>query len=811
MRASLVSRALSDRRIQWYPPSVLLPLSIFLVAYAMSFLVWSRPTWPPTGPASPDQGETLTVPSDALSNRAAKQATSYYNDAEYDQKAIYAAVHDHGYWVVYTFDARTTNVFDAKVLDGVTGKEVNDGPTIKDLGAWPYVGYVKRPSDWLAGAAAGLATIFLVYRFQRRAARAKLLGPNPNLSPRRRKFASIAYWTALSFIGFVLLIVDIISLDHQDPAEYAVFSLCTLAFLVPLIVYGKVRGEQPGWFLAPSERPVGSVAVSKETPTLAQTASIGAPPGQARASADASTAQADFTVEPPAALPTFRDVGGMEPVKDELHDTIGTLLAFPDLASKFAVVWNGLLLYGPPGTGKSYLARAAAGEFGLNFISVGSAELVGAYRGESARLIEKAFATARENLPCLLFFDEFDSIALRRDDLPNPEVRVTVNQILRSIEEYRKFRDLIVVAATNDLDKLDDAVVRPGRFDRHIRLDYPDRPARRAIIAAQLAGRPVATDLDLDQIALVTEGLSAAGIATVVREAAIAVMRDAITDPAGVAIKTADLIDAFKDRGGKDRPLAQEWGWDDLVLPAATKTELRQFQRLVEDPTTGERLGIQVPTGLLLYGPPGTGKTTVARVLAAQARASFYPISASEIESKWVGESEHNTARLFVRARENRPSIIFIDEAESLFHRRSDGGLSWGDRLVNQFLQEIDGINSRSGVFVVAATNRRDLIDPAMLRGGRLSRQIEIPLPGRDERYELLLRQSARMPLLGVDLRALADVTEGYAGADLKALLEQAALISLTRSDAAWEPVSSVTHRDVAGALDALARQRAAD
>ncbi len=486
-----------------------------------------------------------------------------------------------------------------------------------------------------------------------------------------------------------------------------------------------------------------------------------------------------FGVQDPEELPKFDDVGGMEALKVETRDSIGLLLRHPDEAQQYGIEWNGILLYGPPGVGKTFFAGAIAGEYGMNFIHVSTGDLVASIVGQSARNIEKAFETALDHLPCLLFFDEFDSVAQRRDQNPDQEARRTVNQLLTSLEAHRDERRLLVMAATNSIEHLDPAVIRPGRFDRHIRIDLPDADARRQILRVELAERPTALDIDLEDLVRRTEGMTPAAIEKVVEVAALDVFKRATETGQRLELDESHLLTAIDRHGGQDRPTLEHWTWDSLVLPEATKEELQQLQAVIEEPDSARRFGIDPPTGLLLAGPPGTGKTTVAKVLAAQARCSFYPVSGADVMSKWVGESERNIRQLFERARQNRPSIVFIDEIDAIAGRRGD--IEIHDSQVNQLLAEIDGIAGQRGLFVIGATNRPDQIDPALLRGGRLSRTIVLGLPDVAGRLQLLRAFTGRMPTVRVDLEGLATRTEGLSPADLKALTQEAALVAMTR------------------------------
>jgi transitional endoplasmic reticulum ATPase len=506
-----------------------------------------------------------------------------------------------------------------------------------------------------------------------------------------------------------------------------------------------------------------------------------------------------FEVQPPEELIDFDDVGGMEPLKAEVRDTVGLMLEHPDHAERYGIEWNGILLHGPPGVGKTYFAQAIAGQYGMNFIHVSTGDLISSMQGGSARNIDKAFETALQNLPSLLFFDEFDSVAQRRDTNPDQESRRTVNNLLTALEGSRDERRLLVMAATNSVELLDPAVVRPGRFDRHIRIDLPDAEARAAIFRAELDDRPAATDLDLGELVRRTEGMTPASIEKIVDMAALEVFREAAQSGQRLQIGREHLLDAIERLGGQDRPMVEHWTWDSLVLPPAIKAQLQQLQAVIEDPESARRFGIDPPTGLLLAGPPGTGKTTVAKVLAAQARCSFYPVSGADVMSKWVGESEGNIRRLFERARTNRPSIVFIDEIDAIAGRR--GAVEVHDTHVNQLLAEIDGVAGQRGVFVVGATNRPDQIDPAMLRGGRLSRTIVLGLPDEEGRLALLRLSTARMPTVDVRLDQLARETDGMSPADIRALCQEAGLAAMARGTD-----TAVTHDDFG---EALTRMRA--
>lgn len=691
-------------------------------------------------------------------------------------KAVAARKDSDGrsYWVV-EFSGRGGKPAGRVVISAEDGFESTDKTVLKRFAAWDS--YLERNAfvgNWywaVAGIVAGLAAAVGAYFWSRKP---------------RMGWGASAISSMLSAVVVLFAFGLFVSSDLMDGRGVVASGIPLVALVGARIYAGIERNRRYRLEVVPisqTQEPTAAPAAGSAGIPVAVSKS-GRPAG-AGGAADA----VDLHVTPAEQLPSFADVGGMETVKAQLRETVGTIISHGDLVRRYGIDWNGVLLYGPPGVGKTFMAKATAGEYGLNFIDVRVSDMISRFAGESTKMVAEVFRQAGAHRPCVLFFDEFDSVAQRREDAAwDTESTRVVNQLLRELEGAREVPDLVVMAATNHKDTLDEAVIRPGRFDRHIAIDLPDAEARATIFAARLKDKPVVENLDLTEIVALTDGMSAADISTIVNGAALEALRQFVRSGAEQGepqspITNDLLLASLRELRAKVRPTVAVTSWDELVLDPETKTKLMEFQEQIERADELVLRGIEPPRGLLLYGPPGTGKTTIAKVLATQTEASFFAADASELVSMWLGESQKHVARLFDAARRSRPAIVFIDEIDSLVPRRGGGdGGSWMDDVTSQFLREIDGIQSAAGVFVVGATNEPDALDPALLRGGRLSRQIRIPLPAEQERAQLFRVHSSRMRLEpDIDFGELARKTSGLSGADIEEICDAAALRAMRR------------------------------
>ncbi len=507
----------------------------------------------------------------------------------------------------------------------------------------------------------------------------------------------------------------------------------------------------------------------------------------------ATTATASERILPRVPEVRFADVGGLETEKQLIRELVESRLR-SQRDCKYQISRNGILLHGPRGSGKSFLAEATAGEFTLRFRRVLASELIIAWMGETERNIRAVFAEAAGQVPVLLFIDELDALGATRQLIgagvdpggAGRSFNSATAQLMDSISRYREVPRFVIMAATNQLDALDEAAIRDGRFDLKIRLDLPDETTRLKILEKQLENRPWCR-FDLREFARRTPGASAAKLRTLVDRAA------SIAATEGRQIEERDIRRALDEAGGKDRPLFQPVQWADLVLEEDTERDLRMLVRLLEDPGLAGRLRIQIPTGVLLVGSPGTGKTMIGRLVATVTQRSFYPITAADVLGGLAGDSVKRVAQVFSRAKQERPSVIFIDEMEGLLPRTAKHISQHDVQVVEQFLIEIGNLEPEHEVFLVGATNHPDDIDPRALRGGRFSEKIRIDLPGRAGRERLLRRYLEGVPLeSGLGVTQIADRLEGSAPADIEAVCQTAKRFALMRvgEGQAFPPIS---------------------
>ncbi|ESQ24395.1 MAG: AAA family ATPase, CDC48 subfamily [uncultured Acidilobus sp. JCHS] len=499
---------------------------------------------------------------------------------------------------------------------------------------------------------------------------------------------------------------------------------------------------------------------------------------------------------------TWEDIGDLEEAKERIREIVELPLKHPEIFQRLGIEPpKGILLYGPPGTGKTLLAKALANEIGAYFIAVNGPEIMSKFYGESEERLREVFKEAQENAPAIIFIDEIDSIAPKRSEVVGEVEKRVVAQLLTLMDGIQERGKVIVIGATNRPDDIDPALRRPGRFDREIEIRPPDEKGRFEILQVHTRNMPLAEDVDLREIAKMTKGYTGADLAALAKEAAMASLREFmksgkvdLNKPGEIRREILETLKVgrrhFLEAMKFVRPTLMrevyvevpEVHWDDIGGLENVKQELREVVEWpLKYPEVFQKMGIEPPKGILLYGPPGTGKTLLAKAVATESGANFIAIRGPELLSKWVGESEKAVREVFRRAREVAPAVVFFDEIDSIAPVRGqsfDSGVT--DRIVNQLLTEMDGIVPLSNVVVLAATNRPDMLDPALLRPGRFDRVIYVPPPDKEARKQILKIHTKKVPLANdVDLDRLAELTEGYTGADLAALVREAALLKL--------------------------------
>jgi len=495
----------------------------------------------------------------------------------------------------------------------------------------------------------------------------------------------------------------------------------------------------------------------------------------------------------------YEDIGGLRDEVDKVREMIELPLRHPELFEKLGVeAPKGVLLHGPPGTGKTLLAKAVASETSANFTSIGGPEIMSKFYGESEERLRDIFNEAAENAPSIIFIDEIDSIAPKRDEVTAETERRVVAQLLALMDGLEARGKVVVIGATNRPNALDPAIRRPGRFDREIEIGIPDKDGRLEILQIHTRGMPLAEDVDLVQLANMTHGYVGADLAALTREAAMRALRavlpnidlEAQTIPIEVLnsleVSMANFMDAYREMQPSTlREVLLETPnvkWEDIGGLEEPKQELMES---VEWPlryaALYKHMNAVPPKGILLYGPPGTGKTLLARAVATESQANFISVKGPEFLSKWVGESEKAVRETFRKARQAAPCVIFLDEIDAIAPVRgtsTDSGVS--ERVISQLLTEMDGLETLHNVVVIAATNRPDIIDPALLRPGRFDRLVLIGPPDLEARKEILRIHTKGKPLAkDVDLDKLANKMTNYTGAEIAAVCNEAVMLSI--------------------------------
>jgi transitional endoplasmic reticulum ATPase len=492
---------------------------------------------------------------------------------------------------------------------------------------------------------------------------------------------------------------------------------------------------------------------------------------------------------------TYEDVGGLGGVVTKVREMIDLPLRHPELFKRLGVeAPKGVLLYGPPGTGKTLLAKAIANETSANFFSIGGPEIMSKFYGESEARLREIFKQADESAPSIIFIDELDSIAPKREEVTGEVERRVVAQLLSLMDGLSSRGKVVVIGATNRINAIDPALRRTGRFDREIELRVPDRDGRLEILQIHTRGMPLSNDVDLERLADISHGFVGSDIAALAKEAAMRALRRMLPNidlsaesiPSSVLNKIVVTMEDFTDVLKEMEPSAMREvfvevpnvRWTDVGGLVETKQELIEA---VEWPLKYRglftRSNANPPKGILLYGPPGTGKTLLAKAVANESEANFISIKGPELLSKWVGESEKGVREIFRKARQASPCIVFFDEIDAIAPVR---GGDYGDsrvteRVISQLLTELDGLEALKDVVVIGATNRPDILDPALLRAGRFDRLLYVPPPDRDARIDIIKIHSRGMPLAeNFSIERLADMTDGYTGADIESFLSSA-------------------------------------
>ncbi len=499
---------------------------------------------------------------------------------------------------------------------------------------------------------------------------------------------------------------------------------------------------------------------------------------------------------------TYEDIGGLKEEVKKVREMIEIPLKRPELFERLGISPpKGVLMHGPPGTGKTLLAKAVANESDAHFIAINGPEIMSKYVGGSEERLRELFEEAEENAPSIIFIDEIDAIAPKREEVSGEVERRTVAQLLTLMDGLKSRGQVVVIGATNRPDALDQAIRRGGRFDREIEIGVPDKDGRGEVLQIHTRGMPLDDKVDLEEMAETTHGFVGADLESLCKEAAMRVLRRVLPDIKGdeeispetlkkMIVTKSDFKEALKEvqPSALREVLVQvpDIKWNDIGGLESAKQELQEaVEWPLKYPESFEKFGVRPPRGVLIYGPPGTGKTLLAKAVANESDANFIAVKGPELLSKWVGESEKGVREVFRKARQTAPTVIFFDEIDSIASTRGGSSTDSGvtQRVVNQLLTEIDGLEELQDVAVIAATNRVDILDPALTRPGRFDRHVKVDDPDEKARLAIFKVHTTKMPLSeDVELEILAKRTEGFVGADIEAVCREAVMLTLRDS-----------------------------
>lgn len=563
-------------------------------------------------------------------------------------------------------------------------------------------------------------------------------------------------------------------------AEYLNGALMTKGDTIPISVMGR-RID----LVVISTHPSGPVIISDTTKIVVS---------------EETSKALQISQEGSSASITYEDIGGLGDAVARVREMIELPLRHPELFKRLGVeAPKGVLLHGPPGTGKTLLAKAVANETNSNFFTIGGPEIMSKYHGESEERLRNVFQEAEKNAPSIIFIDEIDSIAPKREEVTGEVERRIVAQLLSLMDGMTSRGKVVVIAATNRINAIDPALRRPGRFDREIEIGVPNRDGRLEVLQIHTRGMPLDKDVDLQKLADISHGFVGADLQALAKEAAMRALRRVLPDinlssesiPLDTLRKIIVRMQDFMEVIKETEPSAMrevfvevpDIKWEDIGGLTAIKQEL---QEAVEWPLKYLNVFTYAdatpPKGILLYGPPGTGKTLMAKAAANESEANFISIKGPELLSKWVGESEKGVREIFRKARQAAPCIIFFDELDAIAPTRGGdhGDSHVTERVISQLLTEMDGLEILTNVVVIAATNRPDIIDPALLRPGRFDRILYVSPPDRESRLQILKIHTKKKPLSeDVNVEDLADKTDGYTGADIASLASAAVMLAL--------------------------------